>query len=162
MYYFCCLGFLIADVSQLGYSVSCDICDTYGVLGFTIEVVSSSHSLSAVRSAIAQFAEVTFPTILRGQTTEQYASHIDAVLTSLKTPSLSLNESTRLNWSEITDRRYWFSSRRDRIGILLSISHAEVFEFYSKFMLGEPKETSHRSLLVIESQRHDTVGLKIA
>lgn len=105
---------------QLGYSVSCGLRDTYGVLGFCFAVTSSSHKMDAILTALLTFARNDSVRLLQNMSLEQFDQSVAALVSNTLEPDLSLSEAADFVWSEIENGKMDFHCRQKQADILRS------------------------------------------
>jgi nardilysin len=103
---------------QLGYSVSCGIRQTHGVLGFCFQVVSSAFSLTHVQDAILSFVTHMASHTLHSMTAEKYAENVAALISIRSEPEMSLSDAAGASWSEIDDHRLDFAIKERQVALL--------------------------------------------
>jgi nardilysin len=137
---------------QLGYDVSCTSKDTYGVLGYCFEVVSSSHTVAQVQAAMLSFAD-KIPKMILNLSDSNYNDHINALINIKITPRNSLNENAHYYYNQIKERRYQFNINEEEIKILRNgISKKELSDFSTSLF-----SSSSRHLLLIQSSAVSTL-----
>jgi hypothetical protein len=146
---------------QMGYNVSCDTKLTYGVPGFSFQVVSSSHELSEIQAAVLAFIS-RVPTLLETLTNEQYSKKVASLLNVKMAPDVSMHEQAMMFWSEICDRRYDFNAKWDIIECLkASPSKEDLKRFAVDLFLFKSKDgvaTSPRMMVIQSSVSHPAPG----
>lgn len=119
---------------QLGYSVSCGCRNTFGVLGFCFQVVSSSYSLAEVQAKMLSFVDGV-PNIIRLMSKTDFKDHIDAIIIEKLQIETVLGDAAAKNWDEISDRRYDFNSCQKHAAILRGATKESLCAFASSFLL---------------------------
>ena len=99
--------------------MSCGVRQTYGVLGFCFQVVSSAFPVHAIQEAMLTFIESIEENVIGGMSEELYLNNVTALVNSKLEPELSLNESATRNWAEIDDSRYDFQLHAKQAELLL-------------------------------------------
>lgn len=116
------------------------------MLGYTLEIVSSSHRIDQIREDLFTFLNISFLNFLKSLSIDQYTTYQNGVISRLETP-LTLVEAAAENWLEIEERRYLFHAKKDRLCLLPTLSLTDVVNFYEKYFLDSPD----RKILIIES-----------
>lgn len=147
----------------MGYSVSCGMRQSHGRLGFAFKIVSSSHSLEQITSAIMNFA-FTAHDLVSSFSVDHVQSHIDALIDAKLQPDLSLSDRTNSDWSQISEELYDFTIKTQQVRILQNakkVSRERMITFAKDFFVGkcraivslaspvpeEKKEMNHNKVL---------------
>lgn len=119
---------------QLGYDVSSDVKDTFGILGFTITVHSqeNKNKSAVVDSKIEEFL-IQFLTALTAMSEEDFETAKNSLIKLKSLPDTELKEEVSRNWAEVTENEYLFDRRFKEIDALKSISHLKMIDFYKNF-----------------------------
>ena len=96
----------------MGYDVSCSLRNTFTILGFYFYVVSSSHSVSDMQSAIWHFA-TSIADMISNSSDEVYANQVSALRMKLLAPANSLQESADEHWRSLEDTNSKFTNISD-------------------------------------------------
>ena len=102
---------------QLGYSVSCGVRQTYGMLGFCFQVVSSAHPVPFVQSAVMAFVD-TIPTLLADITPADFHNHVNSLMSDKLKPDKSLYDASSTFWYEMTEGSMEFLLRKKQADFL--------------------------------------------
>ena len=86
---------------QLGYSVSCGVRQTYGMLGFCFQVVSSAHPVPHVQAAVTAFVGRIAP-LLTDLPADELTNHINSLVSDKSKPDTSLYDAASVFWDQIT------------------------------------------------------------
>ena len=84
--------------------MNCGVRDTFGVLGFGFQIVSSSHSVSAIVEALLEFI-AGIPSYVLDMDDSTYTNYLKALINVKNEPCISLCESAETHWSQIEERR---------------------------------------------------------
>ena len=120
---------------QIGYSVSCGVRETFGILGFCFHVVSASCSLDEIRCSIFKFVE-SIPDLLASMkpqsndpsTTSQvknstveyiFSDHIKSLIDLKIRPDSTLLDAAKTRWSLIEERCYFFDRSTEQAAFLI-------------------------------------------
>lgn len=118
--------------------------------GFTFTVVSASHSVETVQSAILEFIKAA-PELIAGMPVKEFIDHKRSLVSAKLKPDTSLYESAGSSWSAMDDRRNWFSFALDQARLLQSSGETQftrenMSEFCREVLLGP-----NRRLLVVQA-----------
>ena len=133
----------------MGYSVSCGVRDTYGVLGFGFQIVSSSHSIPNILEALFIYIK-SLPMYITTTEASFFDNNIKALISLKSEPPITMSESTEANWMQIEERRLNFSLKQEQLHILndkLLINQDTMKEFCEILFLNE----STTKLMVVEA-----------
>lgn len=86
----------------MGYDVSCSLRNTFTVLGFYFYIVSSSHSVDKMQSAMWLFA-LSIPDMISSLNEDAYMEHVSVLRAKLLSPPNSLQESADERWRSLED-----------------------------------------------------------
>ncbi|OWY96843.1 Nardilysin [Phytophthora megakarya] len=97
---------------QLGYTVTCSIRDTHGVLGLSVSVQSASHAAGAVAKKLDVFLHEDFlhEYLLSEKRLppKHFTSHVQTLQRVYARPDLTLTEQSERYWEEIVSGRLEF------------------------------------------------------
>eukprot|EP00644_Phytophthora_capsici_P007635 jgi/Phyca11/555331/estExt2_Genewise1Plus.C_PHYCAscaffold_720045 len=97
---------------QLGYTVTCSIRDTHGVLGLSVSVQSASHAAGAVAKQLDVFLHEDFPHnfLLSADqlSPKRFAATLQTLQRAYARPDTSLTEESERYWEEIVSGRLEF------------------------------------------------------
>lgn len=122
---------ILRNKEQLGYDVSCNLRDNYGILGYSIDVHSQENKFSVdhVDERIENFRSELLKIIEKMPITE--FEEYKATLSKIKlTEDSKLNEELVRNWAEVTTGEYAFDRQHKEVEALVTISHADLLQFY--------------------------------
>jgi secreted Zn-dependent insulinase-like peptidase len=127
------------------------------MLGFTIEVVSSSHTLPHIQESVLTFLNSSFASLLKNMSETTFSTYRRAIISHLQTSALSVGEVAEENWSEIEERRYHFTSKIDRAQLIPLVSLDEVRDFFQLYFLEFPQKSNpNRRVLVVQASKEKT------
>ena len=113
---------------QLGYSVSCGMRNTFSVVGFCFQVVSSAYSVTQVQAAILAFAS-DVPKLVLKLSEADFDSHIESVRNSYLQPDATLEEAAASSWNEIEDRQFDFEKKHKLAAVVSGLSKSALAKF---------------------------------
>lgn len=122
---------ILRNKEQLGYDVSCNLRDNYGILGYSIDIHSQENKFSVdhVNERIENYRNELLSIIEKMPHAE--FEEYKATLAKIKlTEDSKLNEEVVRNWGEITTGDYSFDRHHKEVETLVTISHAEFLQFY--------------------------------
>ncbi|KAK1931534.1 Nardilysin [Phytophthora citrophthora] len=95
---------------QLGYTVTCSIRDTHGVLGLSVSVQSASHAAGAVAKQLDVFLHEDFPHefLFSAMSPKHFAATLQTLQRAYARPDTSLTEESERYWEEIVSGRLEF------------------------------------------------------
>ncbi|ETO59359.1 hypothetical protein F444_22267 [Phytophthora nicotianae P1976] len=97
---------------QLGYTVTCSIRDTHGVLGLNLSVQSASHAAGAVAKKLDVFLHEEFPHdyLLSDErlSPKRFAAYVQTLQRAYARPDATLTEQSERYWEEIVSGRLEF------------------------------------------------------
>lgn len=97
---------------QLGYTVTCSIRDTHGVLGLSVSVQSASHAAGAVAKKLDVFLHEDFPhehlLSEKRLSPKRFAAHVQTLQRVYARPDSTLVEQSERYWEEIVSGRLEF------------------------------------------------------
>ena len=133
---------------QLGYSVSCGVRDTYGIMGFGFVIVSSSHSVQDILTALLLFIHAA-PALVRGMESSAFQHNLEALIHSKLEPTKSVSEAAEVNWAQIDEKQYNFSLKQDQVTILKepTLVNSEVLAQFTHDLFLGPE----RKLMIVAS-----------
>lgn len=125
---------------QLGYDVSCRLRDTYGILGFTIKVVSQRDKVTVdhVEERIKSFL-VSSLQRLEGIGREEFDEAVTAIVKLKQYSDVHLKEEVSRNWAEIINDEFVFDRLEREVQNLQNIEPGEVHAFLAALLSGEGK-----------------------
>lgn len=150
------LKILILKFTQLGYSVSCGVRQTYGTLGFCFQVQSSKFPVHEICKSILTFVS-DVPAKVAGFSEEQYNQQVSSLRGNRLTPPQSLSEAARGHWSEIEDAHYCFFSAKKQAALLEDVElcgQLAMQMFSQKLFLSAPK------ILVVQATLESTMQIE--
>lgn len=80
---------------------------TYGVLGFCFHVVSASHSIEKLQTAVLAFVN-TVPDLIASMEPADFVDNVRSLAGQKRQPFPSLSEAADHLWAEIEERRFHF------------------------------------------------------
>lgn len=101
----------------MGYDVSCKVSRLKGVLGYIFSVVSSSHSISKVQSALMEFIHKSL-SMIQNLSTEEFVKHVKSVMNIKQLPPTSPYDAAIDNWSLIESGIFDLSFKQKQAEIL--------------------------------------------
>ncbi|CAG2065152.1 unnamed protein product, partial [Timema podura] len=112
---------------QLGYSISCELRDTFGILGFTISVntQANKHSADYIDERIEEFLK-TFLKFVETLPSEDLKEVRNSIIKLKQSTDLYLREEVTRNWHEIINQEYVFDRRTKEIKFLEEITLKEL------------------------------------
>lgn len=122
---------ILRNKEQLGYDVSCNLRDNYGILGYSIDIHSQENKFSVdhVDERIENFRNELLAIIEKMPIAE--FEEYKATLAKIKlTVDSKLSEEIVRNWAEVTTGDYAFDRHHREVEALVTISHAEFLQFY--------------------------------
>ncbi|KAL1138822.1 hypothetical protein AAG570_008884 [Ranatra chinensis] len=133
---------------QLGYDVSCTLRDTFGVLGFSVTVVSqiNKHSVDHVEQRITNFLE-NFSVNLKSMPLEDYQEVVTSLVKLKLCGDVYLKEEVKRNWDEIKSREYIFDRSEREVSYISGINLEDIDEFL-KDQIGLKEDSNFRKLTV--------------
>nr|CAD7600575.1 unnamed protein product [Timema genevievae] len=101
---------------QLGYSISCELRDTFGILGFTISVntQANKHSADYIDERIEEFLK-TFLKFVETLPSEDLKEVRNSIIKLKQSTDLYLREEVTRNWHEIINQEYVFDRRTKEV-----------------------------------------------
>jgi secreted Zn-dependent insulinase-like peptidase len=137
---------LLRTKKQLGYSVSCSMRNTFGVLGFVFSVVSSSYSVAEVQREILSFAKEA-PRLLRSMHGDDWADHIESMVSQRLQPQKNLFDAAITTAGCVADRRYdLFDTKKQDVAHLQALTKDSLGALASR--LFDPKSRRMLSIQV--------------
>jgi nardilysin len=134
----------IRTKDQFGYQVSCDTRWTDGVIGYQIQVVSSSKTVKEIDDRIEAFL-LEFRQHLEEMSTGDFLEHLASLAKHKLDMFNSLSDETGHYWSEIRNGRYLFQVEREEVLCLKGISQSQVLNAYDKWIYpGEKNGKANR------------------
>jgi secreted Zn-dependent insulinase-like peptidase len=91
-----------------------------GILGYNFTVLSASHSVVDVRTAILKYVGNLMQYFSHDLSEEDLETHRRSLISKRSLPFTSLAEAASENWSSIESRRYDFDSREVDVAMLRS------------------------------------------
>lgn len=115
---------------QLGYDVNCSIREMYGVLGFTVTVVSQihKHSVAHVEQRITNFL-VTFLETLKKMPLSEFNEVVQSLINLKQCCDLHIKEEIKRNWAEIKCFEYAFDRLERETKMLATLKPEDVITF---------------------------------
>ncbi|QDZ23491.1 insulinase-like metalloprotease [Chloropicon primus] len=95
---------------QLGYSVSCSLKNTYGMLGFCFSIVSAKFSPLHIEERVEAFIKDFFK-VLSDMTDAEFKQHIQSAIEAKHQQDQTLIEEAERHWEQISMGRYDFFQR---------------------------------------------------
>lgn len=127
---------------QLGYTVQCGVRETFGILAFCLQVVTSSHSLETAQTSIMNFVN-TITENIQKLPEREFQSHVTALRDHYLQPHPSLAQAAEDFWSQVEERRYAFDHHLIQSSLLSSFVKADLITFCHSLF------TTQRKLLVV-------------
>nr|CAD7204658.1 unnamed protein product [Timema douglasi] len=137
---------------QLGYSVSCELRDTFGILGFTISVNSQAnkHSAGYIDERIEEFLK-TFSKFVETLPSEDLKEVRNSLIKLKESTDLYLREEVTRNWHEIINQEYVFDRRTKEVKFLQEITLKEL-QTWLEDHLSNGNQTKFRKLSIQPSK----------
>nr|CAD7575760.1 unnamed protein product [Timema californicum] len=146
---------------QLGYSVSCELRDTFGILGFTISVNSQAnkHSADYIDERIEEFLK-TFSKFVETLPSEDLKEVRNSLIKLKESADLYLREEVTRNWHEIINQEYVFDRRTKEIKFLQEITLKEL-QTWLEDHLSNGNQTKFRKLSIQLLKWAASIGPKL-
>lgn len=139
---------------QLGYSVSCGLRNTNGVLGFCIRLESERHDPPYIHGRIEHFLS-RFRDYLFHLTDHAYYRQVAALIHNKLQREPSLTEETDRFWTEVIDRRYCFDVARSEVAALLTLKKQRVVDCFDAWLAVGSVRARHLCIQVTgQSSKH--------
>jgi hypothetical protein len=90
---------------------------SHGRLGYAFKIVSSSHSLEQILSAILTFAWTSHE-LIASLSIDHLQNHIQAMIENKLQPDLSLSERVNQHWNQISEELYDFTIKQQQVELL--------------------------------------------
>lgn len=126
------------------------------MLGYTIEVVSSSHELKEIYQIVLDFINNIFNNYIQNLAINELHAFQNANMSSLCTPPKSIIDASLRYWTEIEERRYNFNIIQDQVNILSTLQLQDIYNFYEKHFIN----ISTRRVIIIECSKEEEEELK--
>jgi secreted Zn-dependent insulinase-like peptidase len=122
--------------------------DTYGILGFGFQVVSASHPIELILKSTMKFI-YEIPHFILNMEKRIYQNNINALISTKMEIPVSLSESADVNWTQIDERRFHFTSKYDQVKILQDVNliSQDVLSTFSKNLF----DGSDTRLMIVET-----------
>ncbi|KAK9862426.1 hypothetical protein WJX84_001898 [Apatococcus fuscideae] len=130
---------------QLGYSVSCGIRQTFGILGFCLDIVSGSKSPGHLDERIDAFL-TGFETTLKKLPRDDFEDNREALIAQKLQKDRSLLDESDRHWEQIEHHRYVFNEREQEVAELQKLSKQAVLGYFQRFVA--PSSRVRRRLAV--------------
>ncbi|XP_014281647.1 nardilysin [Halyomorpha halys] len=132
---------------QLGYDVSGTIRESYGILGFSITVVSQiyKHSVDHVEERISAFL-INFLESLIKMPRNEFDEVVQALINIKKCCDLHIKEEIKRNWAEIKCFEYAFDRLEREIRLLSILEPEDVISFLKTRIDGS--NPNHKKLTI--------------
>lgn len=121
------------------------------MLGYTIEVISSSHQINEIRDIVFNFIHIIFNNYLQNITNHEFISFQNAILSYLCTPSKSIIDASSKYWNEIEERRYNFNINQEQVSILKTSTLEDIYNFYERNFINQLT----RKIIAIECSQEE-------
>ena len=119
---------------QLGYDVSNFVSTLVCTYGYVFKVVSNSHSVDHITTALFDFVCSEMITLIQGMPTTELLTHTQALLDKYTFPSMDLHDEALHYWSEVECERYSFKVSEEKASLLHSLVTGGVSECGSKLL----------------------------
>jgi secreted Zn-dependent insulinase-like peptidase len=125
---------------QIGYSVSCGVRETFGILGFCFHVVSASCNLEEIRCSIFKFVEsipdllasmrpqLNDPSQVKSAVEYIFSDHIKSLIDLKIRPDSTLLDAAKTRWSLIEERCYFFDRSTEQAAFLIGKVNESEFD----------------------------------
>eukprot|EP00929_Paragymnodinium_shiwhaense_P104738 TRINITY_DN69436_c0_g1_i1.p1 TRINITY_DN69436_c0_g1~~TRINITY_DN69436_c0_g1_i1.p1 ORF type:complete len:1094 (-),score=297.55 TRINITY_DN69436_c0_g1_i1:265-3546(-) len=125
---------------QLGYSVGCQVRDSYGVHGMSFYVLSAvqrpAHLLERVEVFLQEYRET-----LKTLPAEKLADHARAYASRWLEPRRTMGELNCAHWEEVTCGAPPVWDRRERLAAIAgTVTLAELVEMYDTYIVGKAED----------------------
>ena len=124
---------------QLGYSVSCGLRNTYGILGFCFSVVSSKCGPLHIETRVDAFL-AGFLKDLDEMTEQEYQDHVKSAIEAKQQQDPTLTEETERHWDQISMGRYDFFQRQAHAEEIGKIGKAGFLDWFRRNFAEESDE----------------------
>ncbi len=110
---------------QIGYSVGCSTRNTLQTLGFTISLVSATHTPLQMEEAVSEFL-VKFLDSLDIMSAEAYSRNVEACVQKKLQEDHNVNDEFQRHGSEIEDRQFLFDRLEREAAALRTIDQQDL------------------------------------
>jgi len=118
---------------QLGYSVSCSVRDSHGVLGFSIHVLSAVQRPPVLLQRIEAFI-ANFSSHIRSLGADKFSSHVASLASRWLEPIRTLYALQSACWTEILSGYPVFDRSERDAAILGTVTQSELCEFFDTYL----------------------------
>lgn len=119
----------LRTVEQLCYALDCGSRHTYGVQGYALKLVSSTHSNKYLMQSAIRFLD-QFVTYLRDLPDEVFQRHVQTTIKHKLQPPQNLREAAEQVWAEVVNRRYRFHAEKEQAQFLQSLTKDALLALY--------------------------------
>lgn len=116
---------------QLGYDVGCSFRDNFGILGYSISVVSAENKFTAehIDERIEAF-RAEFVNIVRKLTAAEFEQFRETLIKLKMTDDNHLRDELTRNWAEVTNDEFIFDRHLKEVECIRTITQEEFERFY--------------------------------
>lgn len=132
---------------QLGYSVSCGLRMTNGILGLAVKIQSERYEPEHLHARLEAFLQ-SFHASMSTLPPSVYARQLVALAQNKLQRDASLNEEAGRYWAEIVDRRFQFDVGPLEARRLLSVSLAQVLALFEESVGVNAEKARHAAVYV--------------
>jgi len=132
---------------QLGYSVSCGLRMTNGILGLAVKIQSERYEPEHLHARLEVFLQ-SFHASMSTLPPSVYARQLVALAQNKLQRDASLNEEAGRYWAEIVDRRFQFDVGPLEARRLLSVSLAQVLALFEESVGVNAEKARHAAVYV--------------
>lgn len=136
---------ILRTKEQLGYSVSCSLRDTYGVLGYsvTVNTQADKYTVEYVDSRIEAFLKHTHK-ILKRLTDKKFLQTKKDLIKMKQFVDADLEDEVTRNWEEIINSTYQFDRIAQEIKAIDELKIGEVRRWWDEHNIYSKQNTSRK------------------
>lgn len=140
---------VLRSKEQLGYDVGCTMRDNFGVLGYSVTIVSQEtrHTAAHCDRRIEAFRSGWLAEHVVGMKEDVFEQFRETLVRLKLTDDNDLRDEMQRNWAEVTTEEYMYDRQRREVECLRSIKRAEFVEFCVREC--DPKRSRKLSVQVI-------------
>lgn len=124
---------------QLGYDVYNNAKVNYGLLGFTVTIISqeTKNTTEVVDNEMEQFVTENFKTFLEELDDEEFDESRTSLIELKQVDDTDLMEEMNRNWQEVLNDTFFFNRIDTEIFTLMQIEKEEVVRFFKDYVTSE-------------------------
>lgn len=139
---------------QLGYDVGCGNRDNFGILGYTISVVSQENKFTAehIDDRIEAF-RLEFLGIMTDMTDDEFEQFRQTLIKLKMTDDNHLRDELTRNWAEVTTDEFLFDRHLKEVECIKTITKSEFTRFYLMYFHRGTRKVSVQVIGNVDTSR---------